>query len=85
MKVLKNYSSIINKIDRDGNDAIFNQDEIENIGYLLNQFEILSTQVEYAKIDVNIVDSITGNIITSVMGNNTVQNVISEIPRRRSH
>ena len=49
--------------------------------YLLNQFEILSTQVEYAKIDVNIVDSITGNIITSVMGNNTVQNVISEIPR----
>ena len=44
----------------------------------MNQFEILSTQVEYAKIDFNIVDSITGNIITSVMGNNTVQNVISE-------
>ena len=44
----------------------------------MNQFEILSTQVEYAKIDVGIVDSITSNIITSVMGNNTVQNVISE-------
>ena len=62
MKSIKNYSSIINKIDRDGNDSTFNQNEIKNIEYLLNHFEILSTQVEYAKIDVNIVNSITGNV-----------------------
>ena len=75
---IKEYTNIINKIDTDGNDAIFNQDEKEKIEGLLNQFEILSIQVEYAKIDIDIVDSITGNIITSVMGNDTVQNIISE-------
>ena len=75
---IKKYAKIINEIDENGNNATFNQDEKKNIEYLLNQFEILSTQVEYAEMDVDIVDSITGNIITSVMDNNMIKNIIKE-------
>lgn len=75
---LKLYSDIINNISDNGDNAIFDDDEVKNMEYLLNRFEILSTHVEYGKIDIGIVDSISGNIIKSVMGNNTIKKVISK-------
>ena len=71
------YSYLISKISNKkyGNKK-FTNDEIYDMEFLLNEFEILAIKVFHMKMDVSLVNEITGNVIISVMNNNEIKTVI---------
>ena len=74
------HKKLINKIVSDTkNTSVFNNDEIDEMGCLLNQFEILAIKVKHMEIDVNIVNEITGNVLIGVINHKKIKNVIREM------
>ena len=71
------YRNLISKIsNKKYRNEEFTSDEIYHMEFLLNEFEILAIKVFHMKMDVGLVNEITGNIIISVMDNNEINNVI---------